>query len=100
MDVRDCMEKRIAFAMVPDQIKESLARYVNHRIATGSFLQAVLENDLRGALAKGDSENRAALKDIVKYVNWELPSECHGSIERVRAWLNGGHTQFVLKEKL
>lgn len=73
---------------IPRSTKESLDRYVQHKIPTGGFLQAVLSNDLFSAMAKADSESSEALKHIVMYIYNELPSECWGSKEKVREFLN------------
>lgn len=67
----------------------SLGRYVNDRIAPGGFLRAVLQNDLYGAVARADPQNRALLPEIVEFVHWELPEACHGSREDVSHWLAG-----------
>ena len=66
---------------------DGLQRYIEHRIPTGGFLRAVLENDLREACAMADDEN---VKVIPIYVNWlynEAPSACWGSPEKVANWL-------------
>ena len=73
--------------MIPQRTKEALDRYVSERIPTGHFLQAVLSNNLREALGRADSENIIALFDIVKYCYNEIPSNCWGSPEAVKAWL-------------
>jgi len=67
--------------MIPDHTKAALDRYVNDRILPGGFLIAVLSNDLFGAVGRADSQNLAALGDIVKYIYNELPSGCWGSKE-------------------
>jgi len=69
-------------------IIESLQRYVEHRIPTGSFLRAVLENNLSEALGRADEHNRGRIFEIVQYVYNELPSNCWGSKEAVTNWLN------------
>ena len=71
----------------PQNIIESLNRYVTVRIPTGGFLRAVLENDLMEALGRADSQNKAELSAICNYVYNELPMNCWGSRERVRKWL-------------
>jgi hypothetical protein len=67
----------------PEDIIDSLQRYVNDGCPTGSFLFAVLSNDLKGAFAQADAYNRLRLFDIVKYCYNELPSHVWGSPERV-----------------
>ncbi len=79
---------------VPESIKDSLDRYVKHRIKPGSFARSVLENDLYGALASVDMTNRFYLREIVLHVHTCLPSECHGSKEAVSSWLKEGVTRW------
>lgn len=69
------------------ETQESLDRYAEHGIPTGSFLRAVLSNDLTEAVCRADDENRRDLLEIVKYVYNEMPSMCHGSSERVSQWV-------------
>lgn len=53
----------------------------------GDFVRSVLANDLKGAFARADMFNRAALLDIVSYVYMKIPYNCHGSYEIVDAWI-------------
>lgn len=71
-----------------EYIKESLKRYVENKIPTGGFLEAVLSNDLVGAIGRADSENISRLPEIVRYIYNTLPSNCWGSREKVVQWLN------------
>lgn len=74
--------------MISKEIIDSLRRYVEKGIPTGGFLQAVLENDLMGSFGRADKENRGAMWEICNYVYNDIPSSCHGSPEKVKAWLN------------
>ncbi len=76
------------YDLVSDTVKDSLARYVEHRIETGGFLRAVLENNLKEACGRADEQNQATLFHIVGYIYNELPSVAWGSPEKVRQWLN------------
>lgn len=76
------MEKNI-----PYDIKSSLDRYVNDGIETGSFLRAVLENNLIDSVGKADYQNSKILPEICSYVYNYLPSNCWGSKEKVNKWL-------------
>lgn len=71
-----------------EHIKQSLKGYVNDRIETGSFLRAVLENDLFGAMGRADNENKYRINEICLFIYNELPSNCWGSKEKVNNWLN------------
>jgi hypothetical protein len=66
---------------MPEHILASLSRYSTEHVATGSFLRAVLENDLTNAVCTADEKNFFALPVIVRYVYNELPSPCWGSKE-------------------
>lgn len=71
-------------------LKRGLDRYAYHHVPTGSFLHAVLGNDLQGALASGNLDSRENLMSIVTYIRDKLPLDCQGSPEIVKAWLKGG----------
>ena len=72
---------------VRDDIIESLQRYIDHGILPGSFLTAVLENNLSNAVANADPVNLANLRNIVGYVYNYLPSVAWGSRETVADYL-------------
>lgn len=66
---------------------DAIDRYVTDGIPTGIFCEAVLENKLMEAFGRADMGNREALFHICEYVYNETPAACHGSPEKVRAWL-------------
>ena len=70
--------------MIDDNIKESLQRYVEHRIPLSGFLTAVLENNLMEAMGRADIVNRVALYNICMYVYNNLPSSVWGNPEKVK----------------
>jgi hypothetical protein len=70
-----------------NEVAASLHRYVQKGIPTGGFLEAVLSNDLFGALARADETNRTRLFEIVSFIHCFLPSRSHGSPERVSDWI-------------
>jgi len=73
--------------MIPRDTKSGVDQYVDHGVPTGSFLRAVLENDLFEAVAKADYHNKLALAAICEYIYNYTPTTCHGSPEEVAAWL-------------
>jgi hypothetical protein len=73
--------------MIKSSIIEGLKRYVEQHSPTGSFLRAVLSNDLKESCFRADDDNLLALPEIVKYCYNELPTCCWGSPERVETWL-------------
>jgi len=81
--------ERMAKHGVPEQLREGLMRYLVHRIPTGSFLLAVLTNDLSEAVARGDEASLAGLVNIVRFLVNDVTYMAWGSPVVVRAWLEG-----------
>lgn len=81
---------------VPDHLRDGIHRYVVHGIRPGKFLQAVLQNDLfHGVGMAADPLNIDHMRSITRFVFWCLPGECHGSEEKVAAWIAKGGMQAV-----
>ena len=72
--------------VIPSRIMEGIGRYVEHGIPPGDFLQAVIRNDLAGAVARADHESLEVIREIVLYFANEVPPECQGSREALSAW--------------
>jgi hypothetical protein len=68
---------------VPEHTRESLQRYVEHKILPGGFLMAVLTNDLFSAVGRADSENIKYLKDICMFVYNRMPANSWGNEDKV-----------------
>ena len=73
---------------------DSIRRYVEDGIPMGGFLTAVFANDLLGAVGRADAENQHLLRDYAVWIYNESPSQCHGSRERVNAWIKQGGTSY------
>lgn len=69
--------------------KDTIDLYVKHRCRPGSFITAVLANDLQGAFSRADLDNRANMFNIVKYVYDNVPMSMCGSYENVNNHLEG-----------
>lgn len=72
---------------IPDHTLGALNRYVERGLEPGGFLMSVLCNDLFGAVSRADETNLASLKDICMYVHWEIPADCWGNENKVRAYM-------------
>lgn len=77
-------------AMVDQNIKDSLNRYLHHGIQPGGFLAAVLCNDLFGAFARADAHNKQHMDNILSYVYHELPQVCWGDRKIMAEWISKG----------
>src|SRR5688572_29473527 len=78
---------------VPEHIHDGLIAYVTQGRKPGSFLLAVLSNNLRGSMMHADPETKAALPQIVAWLTWEVNATCWGSFEVVQAWLLKKHEE-------
>jgi|TARA_Y100000310_G_C20558322_1_gene751703 hypothetical protein len=74
----------------PDSFGEflcsSLKSWVEHGVQPGHFVTAVLTNNLFEAIARADSNNVKILQDIVQWVYSNAPSDCWGSVEKMKEW--------------
>lgn len=79
------------YPMFDDVLKGTIDRYVIHGIKPGSFMTAVIENDLMSAFMRADSYNRTILYDICHFLYNRVPFEAWGSPEKVVRWLEQFH---------
>lgn len=73
--------------MIPELTKITLDNYRIYRLQPGSFVKAVLSNDLYEAMARADSQNLESLKDIVIYITNYFPPDSYGSLAIVEQYL-------------
>ena len=77
----------INYESLPEGLRGGIERYIEHGIRPGSFLEAVLTNDLFSAFGRADLINRHRMFDICMWIYNEAPSQCWGSKEKVEAWI-------------
>ena len=75
--------------MTIEEAKESLNDYINNGWQPGSFLVAVLSNDLFEAVNRADDETRSNLPKIVDWIYNNVPTGVYGSKEKVNNHLKG-----------
>lgn len=73
---------------LPEHMVGGMKRYLFDRIEPGSFLMAVLVNDLKEAVGRADHINKQRLGDIVMFCANGLPNIAWGSKEKVEKWLH------------
>jgi len=66
---------------------DDLVRYIEEGVPTGSFLRALISNDLRGTYDAADQENTAAVRNYVLFLYNHAPSACWGSPEAYDNWI-------------
>ena len=67
-------------------MQEGVRRWVEDGIMPGSFLTAVLANDLTMAVAKADRENLENLHGWALFLLNEMPNTMWGSYGALRDW--------------
>ena len=73
---------------IPAHTHEALMNYFDRGWEPGSFLMAVLQNDLMRATFSADHMNRSKLPEIAAWVYHNAPSGSWGSDKAIRGWLN------------
>jgi hypothetical protein len=81
------LRRRLIEGQVPETLHDGLIEYFAARRPTGSFLEAVLMNDLTQAVSRADPMNRCCLAEIVLFLFNYAPSPAWGSPAAVEAWL-------------
>jgi hypothetical protein len=76
------------YALINPVLLKRLAEYRDYGCPVGSFLQAVISNDLRRAISCADEYNRSTLYHLVSWMYNEFPSPLWGSEEKYSTWIN------------
>jgi hypothetical protein len=72
---------------VPIHTRESLERYFLYGLPPGGFLTHVLTNNLYGAYASADYQNKEKMQPIVEWLTTRAPGGSYGSHEAMNQWL-------------
>ena len=75
---------------VPAHMREGVKRYIHTRTRPGSFLQAVISNNLKEAVMLADGKNMFNLPAYINYFYNHAPHDCWGSEKEMEAWIKGG----------
>ena len=73
--------------MIPEHMHDGIISYLTQGRPQGSFLTAVLSNDLIDAFVRADHINSANMFNWVKYLYNYAPPSSYGSPEKVKDWL-------------
>jgi hypothetical protein len=87
----------ISYDRIPEHMRSGAKLYIEQGIKPGSFLTAVLSNDLKEAVARGDIINQHALIDWAIWLVNECPGGAQGSPELVREWIKAGGLEGIRK---
>ena len=73
---------------IPGYMQGGLIRYFNNGISPGSFMSAVLENNLVEAQGRADSTNAEIIPEYVRFLQNKVPATAWGSRANVDAHLD------------
>jgi len=76
------------YEKIPQHIRDTLLRYLQFGCPPGSFMTAVLSNDLRGALSNADAASLDGLKSIWLFTVNEMPGLAVGGSDDVSRWIS------------
>lgn len=74
-------------AGVPAHLIDGLVLYLTHGIQPGSFLLAVLTNDLFAAMNRADEESREGLYRLCVFIWNDVPASAWGTKAKVSDWM-------------
>ena len=78
------------FSPVPDHTREALERYFLYAFEPGSFVKAVLCNDLVSSVARADHFNKPAIAGIVEWIVNNAPEGSWGHEDYYKEWISKG----------
>lgn len=76
------------YSLLPEHMQESMMLYITQGVPVGSFLRAVLCNDLAAAAANADEVNQRYLFNYAMFLHNHAPLLCHGSAENYERWIH------------
>lgn len=76
--------------LVPCHLQDGITHHCLAGRPTGSFLTAVLCNDLFQAVCRGDDQSLAGLKSTVQFLHNYAPPGCWGSPAKCANWISHG----------
>ena len=76
----------INYNLLPTHIHPGVQDYIEHGHLPGSFLQAVICNDLFQSFGRADEINHERMFHIVSFFYNEAPGQCWGSPKKMQVW--------------
>jgi len=76
--------------LIPPHMHGAIRRYLENGIVPGSFLTAVICNQLKESFMFADEENRKHMYQWADFMYNYMPFDSQGSPEKFRAWVKAG----------
>lgn len=84
------VEYSVEYELLPIHMRESVYEYINMGRPAGSFLQAVIANNLKEAYQNADNINIHVIGGYVNFFYNHAPLDCWGSADQYMAWRKAG----------
>ena len=84
---------------IPLTLRAGIVRYLFDGVRPGHFLEAVISNDLFGAMGRADENSRAGLFAICGFFYNEVPAPCFGSPAKMEVWLERSESSKRLRDR-
>ena len=76
--------------LIPEHMRFGVKEYIEDGVPQGSFLAAVIKNDLKETFLRADDINRRNIVGFVEFFYRFAPINCWGSAENYYAWIKQG----------
>lgn len=81
------LRSQLVLCEVPTHLHDGLVLYLLNHVRPGSFLRAVLENDLRNAFGRADAVSARMMPEIMRFLYEFASIGAWGTEDIVTAWL-------------
>ena len=81
------IRESLVYRGIPPHMHEAVVAYLLDGRPVGDFLTALFEDSLMRTFNCADSKNILAIDSWVRWLYNDAPGPCHGSPEKVRAWI-------------
>lgn len=75
------------YAAMPDDMKDSIIKYIEYGAKPGDFLTAVITNNLRNAVGHANETNLPLLKLYVQWFYNVAPGGSQGDVQKMQSWM-------------
>jgi hypothetical protein len=84
------LEEALNRKLIPLRMHGGIIRWILIGQMPGSFLSAIIKNDLRDSIGYADDENITRLSAYIQFFYHHAPTGCWGSKEKVLQWEQDG----------
>ena len=91
--------KEIDYSRLPLHMQYGFMLWIEYGIKPGDFGWAVITNNLFNAYNHADHTNLARMKDIIMFFYNDAPSQCYGSLEKAKMWIESKNEGLEISTK-